>query len=161
MPTSYNVRAIGHLGKFHVGAAPRSDHQLVFVGSHPGVAWTPVGRDRILAQVTVTNEGPRAIRAYWDGPPPDYQQPSAPARPVPTSPTDQFAIIFPNNSMTMVVGRAVKLVYAPEADPGDTGTTANGEVVVSWCCPPVWNAQASASPPVVPLPVDKQSAPAG
>jgi len=147
MAITYNVQANGHLGGFKVSATPGNEEQLVFVGSHPGVSWTPVGRDRVLAYVTVTNTGPRAVRVFWDGTPPSYRQPTAPVQPVPTSPGDQFAVILPNNSTTMVVGRAVKVVYAPELDPADTGDSASGDVVVSWCCPPVWNVQAASAPP--------------
>jgi hypothetical protein len=123
--------------------------QLIFAGSHPGVRGTPVERDRILVYVTITNQGPRAIRAFWDGPPPNYKTPPAPA---PPSAADQFTVVLPGNSATLAVGRAVKIVYAPDADQGLVGDTACGDYLLSWCCPPTWTTATSPAPIKEPLP---------
>src|SRR6266851_7048686 len=124
-----------HRGNFRVSAATGNQEQLVFVGSQPGVAWTPVERDRILAYITVNNHGPRAVQVFWDGGPPPYKVPPSPTTPGPTSPNDQFAPLFPGNSLTLVVGRSLKIVYAPSVDPADVGDHAAGTACVTYCCP--------------------------
>lgn len=148
-------RADAHGGRFQVGE--KFGEQLIFVGSHPGAAGTPVAADRILVYLTVTNDGPRAIRVFWDGPPPTYKMPTSPAVP-PPAPTNQFAVVLAGNSMSLAVSRAVKVVYAPDVDPAIIGDNARGCFVTSWCCPTNW-AQASMSPPVVgskePVPAPK------
>lgn len=141
----------GHAGRFSIADKPGYTEQLIFAGSHPAVAGTPVTHDRILAYVTVTNDGPRAVRVFWDGAPPAYKTPGRPAAP---APTDQFAVVLGGNSITVVVARAVKVVYAADADPSVVGDSSKGCYEVSWCCPPNWAAQpATGKPPDRPHPV--------
>jgi len=148
------VRTNGHAGRFQVGTTLLQE-QIIFAGSHPGVAGSPVGRDRILAYVTVSNSGPRAIRVFWDGPPPHYQTGVAAAG-GPISASDQYAPVMPNNSITVVVNHAVKVLYAPDVDPHDTGDLAEGAFVVSWCCP---TSETTAQPVPPPNPVPKHVPP--
>jgi len=60
---------------------------------------------------------------------------------------------------TVVVSRAIKVVYAPDVDPKDQGDLAEGAFVVSWCCPP-WE-QAAPAPVPTPKPVPKPLKPVG
>jgi hypothetical protein len=62
---------------------------------------------------------------------------------------------MPNNSITVVVSRAVKVAYAPDVDSQDQGEFAEGAFVVSWCCPSAWSAppQPPATVPVTNPPV--------
>ena len=154
------VRTNGHAGRFLVDAIV-SPEQIIFAGSHPGLVGSPVESDRILAYVTVSNSGPRAIRVFWDGPPPHYRTGIAAAG-GPVSASDQYAPVMPNNSITVVVSRAVKLVYAPDVDPQDAGGLAEGAFVVSWCCPP-WDhaAQPAPVPAPQPTPAPQPSMPKG
>jgi hypothetical protein len=148
------VRSNGHAGRFQVGTNLLLE-QIIFAGSHPGLAGSPVERDRILAYVTVSNSGPRAIRVFWDGPPPHYQTGVAAAG-GPISASDQYAPVMPNNSITVAVSRAVKVLYAPDVDPQDTGDLAEGAFVVSWCCP-TWTT--APQPVPVPAPAPKPAPP--
>ena len=141
-----------HRGIFRVSAAQGNTDQLIFVASQPGIAWTPVGQDRVLAYVSVTNEGPRAVQLFWDGGPPSYMVRSNPTSTVPTAPTDQFAPLFPGNSMAVVVDRALKLVYAPTVDPADIGDHASGYFCITYCCPEWAAPQLPTAPPVAPPP---------
>jgi hypothetical protein len=123
-PPSCGVNARGHCGKFRVADEPDWREHVIFIGSQPGVVASPVGRDRVLAYVTVTNAGPRAMRLTWDQPPPGRR-----ARRGAT----QSALLLPDCSTTLVIGSALTIDYSP--NPATTGAEALGHYVVSWCCP--------------------------
>jgi hypothetical protein len=120
------VEANGHCSRFLVRDQDGLREQLLFVGSQPGVPSSPVGRDRVLAYETITNEGPRAVTVYWDGDPPNYET------------AGQSTLLLPNNTITLAVSRSVKVMYSPDPSQGLSGDYAQGHDVISWCCPDPW-----------------------
>jgi hypothetical protein len=121
--THCSVKANGHCSRFLVRDADGLRGQVLFVASQPGVPASPVERDRVLVYKTITNEGPAAVRVYWDGSPADnYETPA------------QSALILPGNSLTVCAAQAIKVVYSP-VPAGVPGDYAHGTDVVSWCCP--------------------------
>jgi hypothetical protein len=126
-----SVKAQGHCSRFLVRDAEGYREQLLFVASHPGVASTPAQEDRVLVYKTITNEGPRAVRVYWDGnSASSYQAPG------------QSELLLPGNSITVCAARAVKVVFSADP-PALAGDYAKGTDVVSWCCPDPWNGPAT------------------
>jgi hypothetical protein len=115
------VEAAGHCSRFLVRDRDGLREQLLFAGSQPGAPTSPVGRGRVLAYETITNQGPGAVRVYWDG--------SAPG---------QSTLLLPGNSITIAAGASVKVVYSP--DPVGLGDYAEGHDAISWCCPEPWQA---------------------
>jgi hypothetical protein len=103
----YSVDTSGHCGCFRVEKVEGYERNLIFVGLQPGISFSPVDRDHLLAYVTVANDGPSAVRLSWDGPTPSYEQQS------------QSALLLPNNSMTVVVSRALEVQYSGEPDQGE------------------------------------------
>jgi hypothetical protein len=120
-----SVQSRGHCSCFLLRDQDGLREQLVFVGSHPGLAGSPLERDRILVYETLTNEGPRAVTVYWDGLPGQYQT------------AGQSTLLLPGNTLTVAAGRAVKVVLAPDPT-GLHGDHAKGHDVISWCCPDPW-----------------------
>jgi hypothetical protein len=117
------VVAKGQCGKFSLQDKDGLREQLLFVASQYGVPASPLGLDRVLAYITVTNGGPQPVTVYWDGPPPTYETPL------------QSAIILPGNSITLAVSQSVKVVCSPSPNLGPVGDSSNGCYVISWCCP--------------------------
>lgn len=120
-PPCCSVEAHGHCTCFLVRKDGPFNEQLVFVASDPRLPESPVALDRVLVYKTITNNGPAAVTVFWDGPPPTYEDPN------------RRALLLPDNSISLAVSRAVKIVYSPKL--GNRGDHARGHDVTSWCCP--------------------------
>jgi len=137
-PPCCSVQSHGHCSCFRVTNQPGWNKQVLFMASHPGVAGSPVGRDRVLVYKTITNEGPGPITVYVDGDPPDYEVNAL------------TTLLLPGNSLTVAAGSAVKIAYGPLPGKADDPGYARGHDVVSWCCPTSLGDQSV--PPTPPAP---------
>src|SRR5258707_1127270 len=96
-------------GRFALQGKPGFSDQLLFVASSAAA-------NMVLAYVTVTNEGPRAVRIHWD------------ARGV--------GARGAQNEPPLPTAGSLRGASPPDLDPGAPGAHARGGGEVDVCCPP-------------------------